>query len=190
MAKKKIVKEEINEAVEIKEENTIMEEAVEASEEIEAVDESIDMDPMEEIANDNKMNYVDDLGFSVLETLNAQQIETIADFVNQHQTWTERFYAKAIITLNIATDLTEEEVTSIISGLDIIKKPFVFTVYDNILNWDFVEQAITYYNSVDFKLTNFANMFVALTESADELVKDEAKESVKKVVDIMRQKED
>lgn len=205
MAKKKIIKEEINEAVEVKEEKTeniiendvvenidVEDEAVDMNEEIEeyGVEDSDEDDVPENFVNEDvEMNYIDDLGFSVLKVLNSEQIEAIADFVNQYQTWTDRFYAKSIITLNIATDLTEEEVTSIVNGIDIIQKPFIYTVYDNILNWDFVDQAIEYYNSIDFKISNFANMLIALTEQADESAKEDAKEKVKNVVDMMRQKE-
>lgn len=205
MAKKKIIKEEINEAVEVKEEKIeniiendvvknidIEDEAVDMNEEIEeyGVEDSDEDDVPENFVNEDvEMNYIDDLGFSVLKVLNSEQIEAIADFVNQYQTWTDRFYAKSIITLNIATDLTEEEVTSIVNGIDIIQKPFIYTVYDNILNWDFVDQAIEYYNSIDFKISNFANMLIALTEQADESAKEDAKEKVKNVVDMMRQKE-
>lgn len=205
MAKKKIIKEEINEAVEVKEEkieniieNDVVEnidvedETVDTNEEIEeygAKDSDEDDVPENFVNEDAEMNYIDDLGFSVLKVLNSEQIEAIADFVNQYQTWTDRFYAKSIITLNIATDLTEEEVTSIVNGIDIIQKPFIYTVYDNILNWDFVDQAIEYYNSIDFKISNFANMLIALTEQADESAKEDAKEKVKNVVDMMRQKE-
>lgn len=205
MAKKKIIKEEINEAVEVKEEKTeniiendvvenidVEDEAVDMNEEIEeyGVEDSDEDDVSENFVNEDvEMNYVDDLGFSVLKVLNSEQIEAIADFVNQYQTWTDRFYAKSIITLNIATDLTEEEVSSIVNGIDIIQKPFIYTVYDNILNWDFVDQAIEYYNSIDFKISNFANMLIALTEQADESAKEDAKEKVKNVVDMMRQKE-
>lgn len=205
MAKKKIIKEEINEAVEVKEEKIeniiendvvknidIEDETVDTNEEIEeygAKDSDEDDVPENFVNEDVEMNYIDDLGFSVLKVLNSEQIEAIADFVNQYQTWTDRFYAKSIITLNIATDLTEEEVTSIVNGIDIIQKPFIYTVYDNILNWDFVDQAIEYYSSIDFKISNFANMLIALTEQADESAKEDAKEKVKNVVDMMRQKE-
>lgn len=171
MAKKKIIEAEEVQAVEVNEEvNTTVEDIPDAPPE----------DTSDEINEEIKMNFVEDLGFAVKEILNSEEIEAIASFVNQYTSWTDRFYAKAVITLNTATDLNEEEITNIITNVDMIVHPFVLAIYENILNWDFVEQAIAYYDSASYKLTNFMNNFEEVAKKINEEVEKAAEENITK----------
>lgn len=152
MAKKKV-----EAAVEEKESNVIEMSAEDINTEQVMTEEMEDM--ISEAEEELGLRFIEDLGFSVVPNLSAESIEAICSFVNEYDSWTDRYYAKAIATLNLATDLNDEDITSLVSEIDMIVHPFIYTVYDNIMNWNFVEDALKYYESPGYRIQAIVNSF-------------------------------
>lgn len=181
MGRKKKIDEAVEEQVMENVKETIAEEIEQDIE-----DTPIDkLNKMEEAKRFARMEYVEDLGFRVIRKLNAEELNSIANFVSNYSGWSERFYAKAVITLNVATDLTKEEIDNIIANVDFIEYPFINTVYSNIFNWYLVEEAITYYQSTEYIMNTMLREIISIAGSGNKEV-EEKNEEVKRVLDFAR----
>lgn len=107
----------------------------------------------------------EELGFGIVAYLTPEEVDTIARYVCEQESYADTFYAKCFLVLQIATDMTQEQIDKIAEEIDLFNDVFIYKVYASIENYDRIEEAIDYYNSVGVILKSMLNGVQKLVDS-------------------------
>lgn len=88
-----------------------------------------------------------ELGFGIVPYLTAEEVDAIAQYVCEQENYANAFYAKCFMVLQIATDMTQEQIEKVAEDVDLFNDVFIYRVFSMIENYDRIEEAIGYYNN-------------------------------------------